>query len=199
MKQFFSETLRKLRTAKGLSQQELADKMYVTRSTVVRWETGSRLPDAAMISRLSDILGVEVNLLLSAATQSDECPNVIMVDDRKLILTGGLPILEEVIPHANVTGFTQAQEALDYARANRVALAFLDIELRNTSGLVLCRDLLKINPRTNVIYLTAYSDYALDAWSTGASGFMLKPVTPQGVREQLKNLRYPFWTGGEGL
>ena len=199
MKQFFSETLRKLRTAKGLSQQELADKMYVTRSTVVRWETGSRLPDAAMISRLSDILGVEVNLLLSAATQSDECPNVIMVDDRKLILTGGLPILEEVIPHANVTGFTQAQEALDYARSNRVALAFLDIELRNTSGLVLCRDLLKINPRTNVIYLTAYSDYALDAWSTGASGFMLKPVTPQGVREQLKNLRYPFWTGGEGL
>lgn len=199
MNQFFSETLRKLRTAKGLSQQELADKMYVTRSTVVRWETGSRLPDAAMISRLSEILGVEVNLLISAASQSDECPNVIMVDDRKLILTGGLPILEEVIPHANVTGFTQAQEALDYASANRVALAFLDIELRNTSGLVLCRDLLKINPRTNVIYLTAYSDYALDAWSTGASGFMLKPVTPQGVREQLKNLRYPFWTGGEGL
>ena len=199
MNQFFSETLRKLRTAKGLSQQELADKMYVTRSTVVRWETGSRLPDAAMISRLSEILGVEVNLLISAASQSDDCPNVIMVDDRKLILTGGLPILEEVIPHANVTGFTQAQEALDYARANRVALAFLDIELRNTSGLVLCRDLLKINPRTNVIYLTAYSDYALDAWSTGASGFMLKPVTPQGVREQLKNLRYPFWTGGEGL
>ena len=199
MNQFFSETLRKLRTAKGLSQQELADKMYVTRSTVVRWETGSRLPDAAMISRLSEILGVEVNLLISAASQSDECPNVIMVDDRKLILTGGLPILEEVIPHANVTGFSQAQEALDYARANRVALAFLDIELRNTSGLVLCRDLLKINPRTNVIYLTAYSDYALDAWSTGASGFMLKPVTPQGVREQLKNLRYPFWTGGEGL
>lgn len=198
MNLFFSETLRKLRTAKGLSQQELAEKMYVTRSTVVRWETGSRLPDAAMISRLAEALGVDVNMLLSAASHSDECPNVIMVDDRKLILSGGLPILEEVMPHANVTGFTQAQEALEYATANRVSLAFLDIELRNTSGLVLCRDLLKINPRTNVIYLTAYSDYALDAWSTGASGFMLKPITPQGVREQLKNLRYPFWTGGEG-
>lgn len=199
MGQFFSDTLKKLRTEKGFSQQVLAEKVYVTRSTVVRWETGSRLPDAAMISRLAAVLGVDVNVLLSAAAQSDEFPNVIMVDDRKLILTGGLPILEEVMPHATITGFTQALEAIEYAKSNCVALAFLDIELRNTSGLELCRELLEINPRTNVVYLTAYSEYALDAWSTGASGFMLKPITPDGVREQLKNLRYPFWTGGDGV
>ena len=171
--------------------------MYVTRSTIARWETGIRLPDAEMIFRLSGALGVDVNMLLPAAAQSDECPNVIMVDDRKLILTGGLPILEEVLPNATVMGFTSASEAVSYAKANRVALAFLDIELRNTSGLDLCRTLLEINPRTNVVYLTAYSDYALDAWNTGASGFMLKPITPEGVRDQLRNLRYPFWTGGE--
>ena len=198
MRQYFSDTLRKLRAEKGLSQQMLADKMFVTRSSVARWETGSRLPDAATISRLAEILGVDVNVLLSAAAQSDECPNVIMVDDRKLILTGGLPILEEVMPNATVTGFTDIAEAIEYAKSNRVALAFLDIELRNTSGLELCRELLRINPRTNVVYLTAYSEYALDAWSTGASGFLLKPITPDGVREQLENLRYPFWTGGEG-
>ena len=198
MRQYFSDTLRKLRAERGMSQQTLADKMYVTRSTVARWEIGSRLPDAAMISRLSEALGVNMNILLSAAAQSDECPNVILVDDRKLILTGGLPILEEVMPNANVTGFTDASETIEYAKANRVALAFLDIELRNTTGLELCRELLRINPRTNVVYLTAYSDYSLDAWGTGASGFMLKPLTPEGVREQLKNLRYPFWMGGEG-
>lgn len=199
MSQFFSDTLRKLRTEKGISQQALADKVYVTRSTVARWESGSRLPDAVMISRLSEVLGADVNLLLSAVAQSDECPNVIMVDDRKLILTGGLPILEEVMPNATVTGFTDTSEAIAYAKANRIALAFLDIELRDMIGLELCRKLLEINPRTNVVYLTAYSDYALDAWGTGACGFMLKPITPDGVREQLKNLRYPFWTGGEGV
>ncbi len=198
MNQYFSETLKRTRTKKGLSQQELADKIYVTRSTVARWENGNRLPDAAMISRLAEVLGVDANRLLSAAAQSDECPNVILVDDRKLILTGGLPVLEEVLPGAIITGFTDADKAIEFSRSNRVALAFLDIELRNTSGLELCRELLEINPRTNVVYLTAYSDYALDAWSTGASGFMLKPITPEGVREQLKNLRYPFWTGGEG-
>ena len=199
MRQFFSDTLRKLRSEQGLSQQVLADKVYVTRSTVARWENGSRLPDAVMISRLSEVLGTDINMLLSAAAQSDECPNVIMVDDRKLILTGGLPMLEEVMPNATVTGFTDASEAVEYAKTNRIALAFLDIELRDSTGLELCRKLLEINPSTNVVYLTAYSDYALDAWSTGASGFMLKPITAEGIREQLKNLRFPFWTGGDGV
>lgn len=199
MSQFFSDALRKLRIEKGLSQQALADKMYVTRSTVARWESGTRLPDAVTISRLAEVLGADVNTLLSAAAQSDECPNVILVDDRKLILTGGLSILEEVMPNATIMGFTDAHDAVAYAKENRVALAFLDIELRDMTGLELCRELLGINPRTNVVYLTAYSDYALDAWNTGASGFMLKPITPEGVREQLKNVRYPFRTGGEGV
>ena len=198
MNQFFSETLRNIRTKKGLSQQALADKMFVTRSTVARWESGIRLPDAVMISRLSEVLGTDVNILLSAAAESDECPNIIMVDDRKLILTGGLPVLEDVFPNASIMGFTDANEAISYAKMNRVALAFLDIELRETTGLELCRALLDINPRTNVVFLTVYSNYALDAWSTGASGVMLKPITPEGVLAQLKNLRYPFWTGGEG-
>ena len=39
---------------------------------------------------------------------------------------------------------------------------------------------------------SAYIEYAFDVWSTGASGFTLKPLTADGVREQLKNLRYPF-------
>ena len=199
MSMLFANTLKKLRTEKGLSQQELADSLYVTRSTIARWENGSRLPDTAMISKIADALGADAYLMISTAAQSNEYPNVIMVDDRKLILTGGLPILEEVMPNANVKGFTDADAAIEYARENSVALAFLDIELRNTTGFELCRELLKINPRTNVVYLTAYSDYALDAWSTGASGFMLKPITPDGVREQLSNLRYPFWTGGEGV
>lgn len=199
MSKLFSETLKKLRTEKGLSQQALASKMFVARSTVAKLENGTRMPDAVMISRLADVLRVDVNILLSAVTESDKFPNVIMVDDRKLILTGGLPILEEVMPNATVTGFTDADEAVEYAKANRVALAFLDIELRNTSGLDLCRALLAINPRTNVVYLTAYPDYSLEAWDTGASGFMLKPITVEGVREQLEKLRYPFLTGGNNV
>ena len=197
MDQKFSDVLKKLRKDKGLSQQELADSFYVTRATVSRWESGIRLPDVVMISRIARILDVDVNMLLAAAERSDDSPNVILVDDRKLILKSGLPVLEEVLPSAKLAGFTDADEAVKFAKANRVALAFLDIELRDTSGIELCRKLLDVNPHTNVVFLTAYSEYSLDAWNTGAIGFMLKPITVEGVREQLKKLRYPFWTGGE--
>lgn len=194
----FAETLKKLRTDKGLSQRELAGRMYVNRSTVARWESGSRLPDAVMISRLSRCLGIDVNILLSAAAESDDAPNVILVDDRKIFLSGALPILEEVMPGATVTCFARPSEAVEYAKVNRIALAFLDIEMGKTNGLDLCRTLLEINPRTNVVYLTAHIEYAFDAWSTGASGFLLKPITTEALRAQLKNLRHPFsWEGRE--
>ena len=194
----FSENLRKLREKKGLSQKQLGKQMFVNNSTVARWENGSRLPDAAMMLRLAKCLDVDVNTLLRLAAQSDESPNVIMVDDSKVILADGLAVLEEVLPYAAITGFVRPQEAIDYARTNRIALAILDIELGTASGLDLSRTLQEINPHTNVIFLTAYPDYALDAWKTGASGFMVKPLTAERVREQLKKLRYPFSTGGAG-
>ena len=197
MSMVFANNLKKLRTEKGLSQRELAEQLYVTRTSVNRWECGNRLPDAKMITRLSEVLDVDVNILLNAAAQSDENPIVIIVDDNKVIINGGLPIIEEVIPNAIVTGFTKPSEAVEYAKANRVALAFLDIEMGSVSGLDVCRELIKANPRTNVIYLTAYSEYSIDAWKTGASGFMLKPITPEGILEQLSVLRYPFLTGGD--
>ena len=172
--------------------------MFVNHSTIARWENGTRLPDAAMISRLAKCLGVDTNTLFRLAAESEESPNVIMVEDSKVILTEGLTILGDVMPNATITGFIWPLEAIEYAKSNRIALAVLDIELGTASGLDLCRTLLEINPRTNVVYLTAYSDYAVDAWGTGASGFMRKPITQEGVQAQLKNLRYPFSLGGAG-
>ena len=196
MNALFAETLRRLRTEKGISQSQLGKELFVNHSTVARWENGSRLPDASMIPRLTDALGVDANTLFNLAASSDENPNVILVDDSRIILTDGLAVLEEVMPYAAVTGFIRPQEAVAYARANRVALAILDIELGTVSGLDLCRTLLEINPRTNIVFLTAYADYSLDAWNTEASGFILKPLTPDSVRLQLKKLRYPFLAGG---
>ena len=196
MQMLFAEMLKKLRSEKGLSQRELAERIFVTRSTVARWEGGSRLPDAAMISRLSEVLDASIDTLLSAVAESDESPNIIMVDDSKPILSDSLTVLEEVFPSAVITGFIRPHEAIDYAKTNQIALAILDIELGTASGLDLSRSLLEINPRTNVVYLTAYPDYSLDAWDTDACGFMVKPLTCEKVHAQLKKLRYPFLSGG---
>ena len=119
-----------------------------------------------------------------------------MVDDNKITLSHGLNLLEEVITNASIMGFTRPVEAVAYAKINRIALVVLDIELGKSSGLDLCSTLLEINPCTNIVFLTAYADYGLDAWKTDAIGFLLKPLTTEGVKAQLKKLRYPFSTGG---
>ena len=191
----FSKTLKTLRTERRISQIQLAEQLFVDRSTITRWENGSRLPNNKMIAQISRILDTDINILLNAAAEGGEIPNVILVDDTKIILKGGIPILEQVLPNAMITGFTRPSEAIEYAKANRIALAFLDIELGKTSGLDLCHILLEINPCTNVVFLTAYVGYAFDAWSTGACGFMRKPLTPESVRDQLRQLRYPVLSG----
>lgn len=198
MDTYFAENLRRLRTEKGLSQVQLGKQMFVSHSTIARWESGSRLPDVLMIPRLAKCLGVDANTLFQLAAQSEESPNVILVDDSEAILTDGVAVLEYVLPNAAITGFVWPHEAIAYANKNHVALAIVDIELGTASGLDLSRALLELNPHTNVVFLTSYPEYSLDAWKTGASGFMVKPMTPERVREQLKKLRYPFPMGGAG-
>ena len=192
----FADTLKKLRIKKGLTQLQLAKLMFVNKATISKWESGSRLPDAAMITRLAEVLMVDVGTLLSTAAESDESFNIILVDDNKVILSYNLLILEEVAPNAVIAGFSRPQEAIAYAKEHRINLAFLDIEMGMASGFDLCRELMEINPCTRVVYLTAYPEYSLEAWNTDAAGFMVKPLIPEDVRRQLKKLRYPFSVGG---
>lgn len=186
----FGETLRRLRTEKGLSQQQLAVRLHMERPSVANWEAGRRMPDAATVYQIAEALSVDSSALLSAADDSGEAPNVLLVDDEPLIVTGGIPTLQEAMPNANVVGFTKPSQALAFFSENPVALAFLDIELGRTSGLELCREMLRLRPRTNVIYLTAFREYAFDAWDTGACGYLLKPLETETVRAQLSRLRY---------
>lgn len=193
MSSLFAETLRRLRTERGLSQQQLAKQLFVDRSSVTHWESGRRIPDAILISRIAETLGADVSVLLSAAAgKGDDKPSVILLDDERIILTGGMPILEQIMPGAAITGFIKPSDALEFAAHHPIDLAFLDIEMGQVSGLDLCRELLRIRPRCNVVFLTAYMDYSFDAWATGACGFLLKPLTVEAVRRQLSLLRYPI-------
>ena len=196
MNTLFADTLRKLRIKNGLTQIQLANLMFVNKATISKWESGSRMPDAAMITRLARVLKVDAGTLLVTTEENDESVSIIMVDDTKAVLSYNLLILEEVMPSATITGFRWPQEAIEYVKESRTDLAILDIELGTANGLDLCRTLLEINPCIKVVYLTAYPEYSLNAWDTDACGFMVKPLTPESVRRQLKKLLYPFSVGG---
>lgn len=56
----------KLRTQNGLSQDELAEKLYVTRQAVSRWETGETIPNTETLKLLSKLFDVSINTLLGS-------------------------------------------------------------------------------------------------------------------------------------
>ena len=55
-----------LRTARGLSQEALAERVFVTRQAVSRWETGETTPNTETLKLLSGLFGVSINTLLGA-------------------------------------------------------------------------------------------------------------------------------------
>ncbi len=188
----FGDILKELRTDKNLTQQQLADRLFVNRSSVANWESGRRVPDLLLTTRIARVLGVEIASLISFECSESISPEIIVVDDETILLSGIIPVISEVVPQATITGFSRTSEAIEYSRKNNVSIAFLDIELGKVSGLDLCRTLLDINPRTNIIFLTSHQDYALEAWNTHASGFLIKPLEKEDVEEQLSKLRYPI-------
>lgn len=187
----FGRWLRERRTELGMTQQQLAGKMFVSIALVSYWENGRRMPDVAMLSHLARCLKVSNATLLEAMQEAETMPVVILVDDEKIILNGGLATLRKTLPEAQIEGFSTAKDALCFARASQVDVAFLDIELRSGSGLKLAKDLIAINPKVNIIFLTSYREYALDAWELDSSGYLLKPLTEEQVLHEISVLRYP--------
>lgn len=63
------EVIYRLRTENGLSQDELAEKVFVTRQAVSRWETGETVPGTETLKLLSNLFGVSINTLLGSPRQ----------------------------------------------------------------------------------------------------------------------------------
>lgn len=71
------EFLKELRKEKGLTQEELADRLYVTRRTVSRWETGSNLPDLEVLVELADLYDVDMRDIFNGQRRENNMDNEI--------------------------------------------------------------------------------------------------------------------------
>ena len=63
------DVILKLRTESGLSQDELAERLFVTRQAVSRWENGETVPNTETLKLLSKLFDVSINTLLGAPRQ----------------------------------------------------------------------------------------------------------------------------------
>ena len=67
----FADVIVELRKEKGMTQQELADKLHITDKAVSKWERGLSYPDITSISKLASILGVESSYLIDICKKED--------------------------------------------------------------------------------------------------------------------------------
>lgn len=87
----FKDQLKKLRKKNNLTQEELADKLFISRTLVVKWETGKRYPSRDALTKLAEIFGVTYEELIEgnnepfyAADELSECIPGAESDDNEV-------------------------------------------------------------------------------------------------------------------
>jgi len=79
--------------------------------------------------------------------------------------------------------------ALEAIAAHRPTVAFLDIRMPGLSGLEVAAAVLEASPATQVVFVTAYDQYAIDAFDRGAVDYLLKPIAPARLATTVQRLR----------
>lgn len=81
----FAEKLVEARKNAGLSQEELAEKLYVTRQAISRWETGKTEPDLQTVTRLCGILQVKADYFIASDAGEDMLFKTLAFGERQLL------------------------------------------------------------------------------------------------------------------
>lgn len=115
---------------------------------------------------------------------------VIYVDDERSAHINFYYDLKDRTDIDTVECFFTANDALNYVQKNYVDFAFLDINLgESTSGIDLADELKGIQPQIEVAFVTAYDEYARDAYRVGGRAYLSKPYTVDELDESLTLLR----------
>ncbi|MBQ8136645.1 MAG: response regulator, partial [Clostridia bacterium] len=112
--------------------------------------------------------------------------NAICVDDEAHVLKHTVSACQKIRLLDHVIGFTRPQEALEYVMSNQVDLALLDIDMPNMSGLELAEKMKRLKPQLSVIFITAFSQYALDAFAVHPVSYLLKPVDQARLAKEVE-------------
>lgn len=117
---------------------------------------------------------------------------VLLVDDEELQLIRLKSAVKAALPEGTeLFCYSNPETALKETSAAGIDVAFLDIEMPVMNGLQLAKKLKAINPFVNIVFVTAYNEYALDAYRLHASGYVTKPVNEGKIREEMDGLRKP--------
>ncbi|OKP97325.1 response regulator [Paenibacillus sp. P46E] len=112
----------------------------------------------------------------------------LLVDDERLALMK-LQLMLEELGTVTVTGvFTDPSEALSAAPSLDPDVIFLDIEMPEINGMQAAELMQNLCPRASIVFVTAYNDYAVDAFELNALDYVLKPVRRDRLQKTVQRL-----------
>lgn len=126
----FGEQLRRAREEKGMTQQSLAEQLYVTRQAVSRWECGDRYPDLLTTKKISQILEVSLDDLLSGKEMEKVVERNPVVEKKGInnimIALYAFVVLSFFITMVDITiRFPLQSEVIDYSDIQMVVINVL--------------------------------------------------------------------------
>ena len=113
----------------------------------------------------------------------------IAVDDEALMLRALTSAIEASDDIAEVSGFSDCEEALEFVKGRFVDIAFLDINMRGMGGLALAEKIVAARPDCKIVFCTGYEEYAIPAFKLHASGYLMKPISAEDVQVEIDNIK----------
>lgn len=114
---------------------------------------------------------------------------VIAVDDEIYMLEALEEAILKSVDVGSVNSFSSCTSALAYVTENEVDVAFLDINMRGMGGLELAKKIVEVRPCCKIVFCTGYGEYAVDAFTLHASGYLMKPITAEGIQREIDHIK----------
>jgi len=115
---------------------------------------------------------------------------IFAVDDEPMQLETLRRVIAEAEPFAQVLAFERPRDAYSAVKDDGLHpdVVFTDIEMPGISGLEFAAMIKTESPDTRIVFVTGYTEYALDAFRAHVHGYILKPATVERVREELNSM-----------
>ena len=114
----------------------------------------------------------------------------VIAEDEALLRNDLVSLLREAWPDLDIVAACEdGGSALDAIETHRPDLAFLDIRMPGLTGLEVAAAAANASPATQVVFVTAYDQYAIDAFDRGAVDYLLKPVSRERLAATVKRVR----------
>jgi DNA-binding LytR/AlgR family response regulator len=124
-------------------------------------------------------------------------PSCVIAEDEDLLRVELSNLLAELAPDIEQAAVCEdGASALEAIAQHQPDFAFLDIRMPGLSGLEVAAALADTSPRTQVVFVTAYEQHALDAFDRGAVDYLLKPVSRERLAETMRRVKSRMGQGG---